>query len=360
MREKNYFLAAILLACMHLFCSPLSASNSSKDDGGKKKNSPKISGYAQTGYVWKEDNGASISTFKVNRIRLIMTGNINPIFDYKMQIEGFSNSLDANRKSLLSIQDMFVRAKVNDALHIWVGQFPIPLSMENYDISPGTLEVVNFSSIVLNMVCRNAVNGFTHYGRDCGIMATGDLLKKEDYSVINYNLCLYNGYQLNQVDNNKAKDVVGRVTFRPFKELRLSGSFNWGEYDYVTNVSGVRTVEAENVSMSRFVLGGWYQGKNLMIRSEYGTQKSDKANVKEQMYYVIAGYKFANKYMPIFRYDVMENKNVVDSKKSNYLIGLLYTPFPKLRVQLNYNMTDYELSSMKQAKTFEAMLTYFF
>lgn len=90
-----------------------------------------------------------------------------------MQFEGFSSSADQQGKALITVQDMYLRAKIRPQIHIWAGQFPVPLTIENYDISPGArLEVPNFSHAILKMVCRNAVSGYNTYGRDCGLQAT--------------------------------------------------------------------------------------------------------------------------------------------------------------------------------------------
>jgi len=61
--------------------------------------------------------------------------------------------------------DAFVNAHITDALHFRAGQYYLPLGFENYDISPSTLETVDFSNICYRMVCRNAISS-----ADCLIM----------------------------------------------------------------------------------------------------------------------------------------------------------------------------------------------
>ena len=104
---------------------------------------PKFSGYAQIGYTSQTNvggtDGKNSSSFNVKRMRLILTGDISRTFDYKMQFEGFSSSADQQGKALITVQDMYLRAKIRPQIHIWAGQFPVPLTIENYDISPGTL-----------------------------------------------------------------------------------------------------------------------------------------------------------------------------------------------------------------------------
>lgn len=314
---------------------------------------PRFSGYAQIGYIWQDDNGSDISTFKVNRVRLILDGDISKIFDYRIQVEGFSNSLDSNNKAMLSIQDMFIRAKLRPEIALQIGQFPIPLSMENYDISPGTLEPINFSSIVNRMVCRNAVTGVSHYGRDVGVMALGSLFNRGDYNLLSYNVAVFNGSQMNQADDNRLKDIVGRVTVQPLRELKISASFNWGQYT-------MQNTKNLSANLARYVVGGVYKCESFIVRGEYGYQYSDKASVKEEMYYILAGYNISDKIMPIFRYDVFNDKKIVAGKQNNYLLGVVYSPITRLRVQANYTITKYQRSDFDLGNKLELMVTGFF
>ena len=309
---------------------------------------PKFSGYLQAGYLW--DKSTDVSTFKINRLRLILMGDISKTFDYKLQAEGFSNSVDGKSKALVSLQDAFIRAKLHPSLYIQVGQFPISLSIENFDISPATLEFVNFSSIVNKMVCRNAVTGFTHYGRDAGVMFSGSFLPKDGYSLLSYNLNFFNGSQMNQPDDNESKDIVGRLTVQPHKNFRVSGSMNWGEY-----VSP--KTKGSYVSMTRYVVGAFYQADRLTVRGEFGHQNSEYDLVDETMYYVMAGYNICDKITPLLRYDVYDNEGIIDGKETNLAVGILYKPISRLRVQANYTYSIYQMPTIKDGQRLELMVT---
>lgn len=327
---------------------------SRKDSGISTK--PKFFGYAQAGYIWQNDNGKDVSTFKVHRVRLVLTGNISKVFDYMLQVEGFSTSIDSNKKALMTIQDMFIRAKISPALHIHAGQLPIPLSMD-IEISPGALEPINFSSILYKLVCMNPITGVSHYGRDAGIMASGSLFAKDNYSLINYGIGVFNGSQMNQIDDNKSKDIIGRLTVQPWKNFKISGSFSWGQQ---IGYSDAHDTDGKYASLTRYVVGGYYKSDQFMVRGEYGYQYSHRATVKEEMYYILAGYNVTDKIMPIFRYDVFNNKNIKNSKQDNFLFGAVYSPIPRLRVQANYTITKYQVPDFNLGNMFELMVTGYF
>lgn len=310
---------------------------------------PKFSGYGQVGYQYESNVGgvadANSSTFMVKRMRLIMTGDISKVFEYKMQLEGFSSSKGVDSKALISIQDLFFKAKICPALHFWVGQFPIPLTIENYDISPGTLETPDFSSAVNKMVCRNAVSGILTYGRDIGIQATGGFFQRDGFSILDYNLCVFNGSQMNGPDDNKSKDIVARVTVRPIRDFRISGSVNYGEY--------ANARFGKYIPMTRYAVGAWYDSKGLMIRSEYAHAGADRsfgekgtARVDEQMFYAIAGYKFKGKYMPLLRYDLFDAKQNTciggAGRQQDFLVGFMWAPIKRLKVQADYIISKYD------------------
>ena len=325
---------------------------------------PKFSGYAQIGYTYQTNvggtDGKNSSSFNVKRMRLILTGDISRTFDYKMQFEGFSSSADQQGKALITVQDMYLRAKIRPQIHIWAGQFPVPLTIENYDISHA----------ILKMGCRNAVSGYNTYGRDCGLQATGAFLHRDGWDMLTYNLALFNGSQMNRPDDNKSKDIVARLTFFPLRELRISGSVNWGEY---TN----NTVSKDYIPMTRYAAGFWYDSEHLLVRAEYAhtgssaaytdktTGEKTRGKIDEQMYYLIAGYKFKGKYMPVIRYDVFNGKRNTYlpgsvGKQQDFLVGFLYMPIPRLKAQAAWTLSKYSAAGAKNGNGFEVALIGFF
>lgn len=129
---------------------------------------PKLSGYLQTGWNYTTQ-GKGTSSFQAKRLRLIMDGQVMENVTFRLQIEAFNGiggSRNGNGQKNLQVMDAFATAKLSDALNIRAGQYYLPLGFENYNISPATLETVDFSNICYRMVCRNPVSyNVVDYGR---------------------------------------------------------------------------------------------------------------------------------------------------------------------------------------------------
>ncbi|MEG2599757.1 MAG: porin [Muribaculaceae bacterium] len=308
---------------------------------------PKVSGYVQAGYNWQDANmGSEASTFQIKRMRLFLSGKISSVFDYKAQFECFSSSKDSKNKSLITVMDIFVDAHVNQALNFRMGQFYLPIGFENYDISPATLETIDFSNICYRIVCRNPITNksYIDYGRDLGVMAYGDLFRndKKGFNYLSYNLSFTNGSLPNLGDANKSKDFVGRLTFRPIKDLRIMGSYNYGKYNGV-DVEAAEKPTVDNIEMNRFAIGAWYNSpKGLILRAEYGHLQSNRGGFKEDGFYALAAYKIG-KFLPVVRFDMyrdqIDKANVQNTNK--YLVGLTYQAHKQVKFQANYIHTTY-------------------
>lgn len=308
---------------------------------------PKFSGYLQTGWNFNS-LGSGSNSFQAKRLRLLMDGNVTDNVSFRLQIEAFNGiagSTNGNGQKNLQVMDAFMTAKIKNYFQVRAGQYYLPMGYENYDISPATLETVDFSNICYRMVCRNPIGyDFVDYGRDLGVMIFGDLLPNEEggFNYLTYNLSFTNGHLPCKDDNNKSKDFVGALTIRPFKYMNVKASYNYGKYDGIVN-----EVKYEGQAMNRMIVGAWYNNpKGLDLRAEYGYTASSKDGadvIKEHGAYVLAGWH-AGKFLPVVRYD-MYRDDVNKTTLNNYdraLVGLTYTPCKNVKLQANYAYTMYK------------------
>ena len=295
----------------------------------------KVSGYLQTGWNWTDN----ASSFQAKRLRLMVDGKVSNNISFRLQVEAFNGVQTGKQTSGqkdLQVMDAFATWKSKPAFQLRAGQFYTLMGFENYDISPATLETVDFSNICYRMACRNAIGyDYVDYGRDLGVMVLGDVLPQEGgYNLLTYNVVLSNGSLPCKDDNNKSKDLIGAITVRPIKHMMIKAAYNWGEY---SNAAGAY------LPMNRFIAGAWYNNPTgLDVRAEYGMIKSDKGNVDEAGAYVLAGWH-AGKWLPVVRWDMYkDSKN--KTSKNNYnrvLAGVSYEVCKNFKLQANYNRTFY-------------------
>lgn len=314
------------------------------------KHLPKISGYIQLGY--NADFGEDIATdptdfsntFQIRRARLKLNGDIfTPKIDYCLQVEFASPK----------IVDAYVRFKPFHQLNIQVGQFKTPFTIENTEYNPKTIEMISSSFAVNNLVEQYRGTGTT--GRNLGINLYGSFWKREGYSILSYDLGIYNGNGINLKDDNNFKTIVGRVRISPIRHLTLSGSALYGGMDEIEDPTGDITLTQKNPYL-RYSAGVNYdKPKGLLVRSEYvggGTQ-----GVNSQGVYALAGYHITKAWTCVARYDwYQSNTTIKESQNTRYGLGVVYQPFKYLRAQLYYyNQVNHDYS--KNSNHIALMLT---
>ena len=325
---------------------------------------PKLSGYLQTGVNYTNTSGTSTSTFQAKRLRLLMDGKVAENVDFRLQVEAFNGivgSKNGNGQKNLQVMDAFATWKIAPEFKVRFGQFYTPLGYENYDISPATLETVDFSNIVYRMSCRNPYTyNLVDYGRDLGVMFIGDLWDSgEGFRYFHYDLAITNGTLPCSDDIDNYKDIYASITVRPFKNFNIKATYNFGKYNTMDHGSSLAMTGASTKGnpMHRFVGGAWYNDPNgLDLRSEVGFIKSTKNGkdyVNEFSSYVFAGYHLG-KFLPMVRWDMYSDTINSSLKGANYnrvLAGLTYEVFKWMKFQLNYSHFFYDnKTSMDQVQ----------
>ena len=322
---------------------------------------PKFSGYLQTGWNWSKTSATgsrASSSFQAKRLRLIMDGNVGEKVDFRLQIEAFNGiagSTNGNGQKTVQVMDAFATLKLMPELKIRVGQFYTPLGYENYDISPKTLETVDFSNIVYRMACRNPYEyNVIDYGRDLGVMIMGDAFDSgKGFRYLHYDLALTNGSLPTKDDRNSSKDVYASVTVRPMKYFNIKTTYNYGRYS-TQNIGGTPGVGSGKYSpMNRMVVGAWYNDpQGLDLRAEYGLMKSKVNGIKfidEQGAYFLAAYHL-NKWLPMVRWDMYKdsseqgaagvvtgNNKTTTNNYNRILLGVNYQLYKNVTIQFNYH-----------------------
>lgn len=279
---------------------------------------PKISGYVMGRYTYADDQ----SSFRLRRVRVSIAGDIGTKIDYKFQAE----------LSSFKLLDAYFNYKPFESFKVKAGQFKVPFTIENTDYTPTKMILMDHPMVLDRLVGSSEKIGDTTLkstGRELGINFHGSLLNK----MLHYDVALFNGAGLNTTDNNKSKDVIGRLKFVPVAGLTLSGSYYWGEYG------------AANYARERWAVGGVYDKGAVLVRAEYvgGKTGFEGAELDSDGWYVLGGYRFCDgKWSVAARYDSFtENTDQRDdTTQANYTLGVAWKPIKNIRIQGNYVYED--------------------
>jgi phosphate-selective porin len=226
-----------------------------------------------------------------------------------------------------------VRYKPFDALNVQLGQFKLPFSLENELYGPTKFEFIEYSYLTTYLVRNNArYDGISATGRDIGLQLYGSFLKRDGYSIINYNIGVYNGAGINNKDHNSSKDFVARLIVKPIKGLSLSASYMYGE----TQFNG-----DEYMKNPRWSVGAIYDVRHWIARAEFAQAKFGEG--KANAFYALAGYHFEKPWSVVARYEFFnDDEHFGRLDEDRLTLGAVYKPFKFLRMQFNMSYTMYE------------------
>lgn len=339
MKRTKLIISALLLAGAGAFAQQAEQPAADKPAVEQEKKLVTPSGFLQAGYTYTD---ANTSTFLLRRARIVLHGDLYKgkagKFDYKLQLEVTGTP---------KILDLQLRYRPIDEFGIKLGQYKSPLSIENSEYNPARLEFINYSLVVqrLARMSKSDLSGYNENGRDIGLDFVGSAFKQDGYSLLNYELAIFNGYKLNTNDDNQSKDIVGRLIVNATKELSFAGYYQWGEGNLPEYVDSLHKYVAQTtdfyVPLQRYGGGIAYKADKAFARAEYIAGKTGDINAGG--FYVAGGYEFVKHFMLTARYDYFSDNT--DDKDYNveqdYTVGLNYTPLKSLNFKLNYTHHNY-------------------
>lgn len=290
-----------------------------------------LSGYLQGGYSW--DSGSNPeTTFYLKRARISLTGNApKEKFDYRLQVDMAGSP---------KICDLYFRYKPSPAFGMQLGQFKLPFAIENDIYGPTKFEFIDYSYITTFFARNNAeYDGIAATGRDLGFQVYGSFGEADGYNTWSYNLGVFNGAGINGKDHNSSKDIVGRIIYKPSKELSFTASYMYAETDITAIKVGNEEITRRYVESPRWSVGGIYDNKSLLIRSEYA--KAEFGNTQLESFYAMGGYKFNGPWGVYARYEFLKHDHSNNDTRNLDRITLagVYKPYDFLRIQINYSYT---------------------
>jgi phosphate-selective porin len=306
--------AVLLLSASRVFAQ--GCESSSSDEGVR------VFGFLQTQYEYNMTEEPT-NTFNFKRARLGVTGNIPYDFSYYMVMEA-SPFLGENPYLL----DAFVSYRRWKWFNVSMGAFKTPFGQELLTAC-NSLHTVYRSTVVDQIIAPQ---------RDLGFMIMGG----NDTTLLRYSLGIMNGYGV-RTDNNKKKDIVGRVILQPLAGLKIGGSFRQGypTFDDVnrTTIGGDFEVKTGNF----LVQGEYIYDEGDYNRASGGGCGSEPMTLGEERKggYLMAGYMTKWNVQPVFKYDFFET-GVGSNREDNMTFGVnaFFNDWTRLQVNYVYRAED--------------------
>lgn len=283
---------------------------------------PRISGYLQLGYEWSDD----ASTFFVKRARVDFQGDISPKIDYRLQLEFASPK----------IVDIYLRYKPLEALNVQVGQFKVPFSIENTHYVPLKYEFIEYSMAVCRLMGFTDVCGVNATGRDLGAQLYGGLIDRDGYSILNYNVGVFNGRRDQHQGQEQEQGRRGAVDGSTPARTLLRGILLLGR-------SRRRLRPTHALRRRRMLRRRTLDRRGEYIAGRTGIVSPDvAAPFDSRGYYAMAACWVTPKWLPAARFEQFDEvAGRSAARQTNYTAGVTWQPFKHLRCQLNYTYEQY-------------------
>jgi hypothetical protein len=198
----------------------------------------------------------------------------------------------------------------------------------------------------LNKPCQSLLN----LDLCLGVKGACSFIENENgYSIINYNIGVFNGSGINVKDNNSSKDFIARLIIKPFKGFAVTGSYMYAETEFANN---------EYMKSPRWAVGALYDSRHWVARSEYA--EADFGGNLTRAFYALGGYHFEKPWSVFARYEFINDElRVLDEQRIQ--LGAAYKPIKYLRLQSNLSYTmPYTANGGRSSLGFNLLITAMF
>jgi phosphate-selective porin OprO/OprP len=301
-----------------------------------------LSGLLQERYQGFEQTGVN-NAFDLHRARLDARGNISDNWAYDIYTEFGGTGV--------KLIDAYTSYKFGDYLKFSAGQFKIPFSLESLT-QDSQLEFIDRSQVVEALVGRSkdVISSVSNQqGRDIGIQVNGSFAKVNDHYLFDYTFGVFNGagYDVTS-DNNNHKDIGGRFSIHPVKNLVVSADF----YNGVANYGAPAKDQKRNRGGfdARYVVGP------LSLTAEY--DKGTDGIIKRDGWFGQAAYFVIPKKLQLAaKYDTYDpNKAIATDRARIYTGGVNYFFNDWAKLTIDYLDRREETTTQVNNNIFEAQL----
>ncbi len=295
-----------------------------------------VVGYIQPQYTYDQANGAYTSNFHFNRARIGVVGNIPYDFKYYVMTE-----LSPTKNGPYLLDAFITWTRFAPFANLTVGQFKQPFGLEL------STPCQSLHTIDRSLVVNELASPF----RDLGLMLYGGYsFGERDFNIIDWKIAFTNGKGMNQVDNNRFKDITARLVISPLDFIHIGGSFKKGKVlgngidNDLMRYGADISIEAFNFT----VQGEYIAGQDDGFKLEGGGCGEDPTIVpadgtfKKSGFFAMVLYDTPWNFQPVVKYQSYDPDTDVDENmKNSYTFGFNYFFNDWTRLQFNYVMNDF-------------------
>lgn len=335
LKSKSILTTSIMLLCMQICVAQADETDPQADtvETKVKKYKPKISGFVQTLFLHQfETNGdgeTEPDRFRIQRVRIKVSGKVTKDISYQVEIDPRAPQVTG------FLRDAYISLGYIKNQEIRIGQQKTQFGYEN-TISSSRLYFVNRTD-----VSDNLTRGINL--RDIGVGLVGQIPINKKFKLENA-ITLVNGAGMNvQADNNKKKNIWGRVGiwYKPNEDFRLRFGISGAKADIMEeeiDSLGVATpypIDFTRLGIDILIEKNWF---TLIAEYVRGEDQEPEELVDRNGYYVMLMAKTSKQIGPTLRYE-----NLDDSEFSRWTIGAYYgKPSAPFRILVNYEIRKLE------------------
>jgi hypothetical protein len=235
----------VMVAVVALGCATATHAQEVSLGGGAKM---KIGGrfhmqYNTTSVDSSDGDPIPETEFLLRRARLTFDVTFNDLISARIEPDYSS----IGGVGLFSLRDAYMRLTFGSGLRATAGQFKRPFDVFELTSSTQILVAERGGQVRgvtacgrIATVCSysNLSAGLLYSDRDLGLMLDGALVPGR----LQYAIAATNGQTLRQRESNSGKQLTGRLSVIPLKDLVVSGNVSWKDYTNVATASAERAV----------------------------------------------------------------------------------------------------------------------
>ena len=283
-------------------------------------------GYIQPQYDYFFNEGDQENTFRFKRARIGVMGKVLDNFSYYFMLET-SPFIGSTGDAYL--MDAFVTYEADNWARISLGSFKQPFSLD-VTTPCNSLKTIERSIVADQLVAPQ---------RDFGVGIFGG----NKFNRLNYAVALMNGRGLGVKDDNEKKDIMGRASYKIFRNFTVGASFRYG-YPIPNNNDDDRTSYGGDFvfELGKLLVQGEYiYDEGAYFAGAGGGCGATPVALGEQRdgAYILGTYDVTEKFQPVFKYEYFDpDINIKDNLgyTERMTVGFNYFVNKNVRFQVNY------------------------